>query len=235
MIEKVFDPTIHQDSDHLIGFKFRNTRLMERIEEFRAANSAYRGAPCSVLAERVGLAESTLKKLKAGQISDPRGSTYWLLWKAFGIDPRELLGIPIHDTSPPPTKAVQDMQIRAEEIQKTVAILTQQRDAAEDKAQDLRLKYLKKCEALSAAEATIGAMQEAADKYAQQQSQLDKRADDNRNDFDLVRSTLYAERAEAKRLRIALTVMCVVAIVALGIAVYVMWDAMHPNVGFFRA
>ena len=49
----------------------------------------------AMLAEYSGLAESTLKKLKAGTIADPRGSTYWLLWKAFGIDPRALMGIPI--------------------------------------------------------------------------------------------------------------------------------------------
>lgn len=233
MNDKIFDPSIHQDSDHLIGFRFRHLRLMERIDEYRKSNEAYRSAPCSALAERVGLAESTLKKLKAGQISDPRGSTYWLLWKAFGIDPRELLGIPVQDAAGPDDAAVRDMQIRMEENQKLIEDLTRQRDAAETKSQELRLKYLNKCEALSAAEATISAMQEAADKYAQHQTQLDKRADDNRNDFDKVRNTLYAERREAKRLRIALTVMCAVAIAALGATVYVLLAALHPAVNFF--
>ena len=98
MPEKIFDPTIHQDLDHLEGFKFRNNVLVDGIDSYKKANEKYRDASCTVIAQEIGLAESTLKKLKQGQISDPRGSTYWLIWKATGIDVRKLMGIPTNDS-----------------------------------------------------------------------------------------------------------------------------------------
>ncbi len=110
MPENIFDPNIHQDMEHLNGYKFRNKALAERVEELKKAPSEpikqflkehpeYKEVNSFLLAEYSGLAESTLRKLKAGGIADPRGSTYWLLWKAFGVDPRTLMGIPTQQAS----------------------------------------------------------------------------------------------------------------------------------------
>lgn len=201
----------------------------DRVRAFMS----FTGMSLSTLARKSQTPESTLRKLLQGVTKDPRISTVQPVFKALELDANIALGL-----SPPRDY---DTEISRENVPLTDALRQQldsvraERDAAQEKAQDLRLKYLETCEALSAAEATISVMQEAANKYTQQQTQLDKRADDNRNDFEKVRNTLYAERAEAKRLRIALTVMCFVAIVALGVAVYVMWDASHPGTGFFRA
>lgn len=94
MPEKIFDPTIHQDLAHLEGYKFRNSVLVETINQFRRGSPKYKDASCAEMAQYIGLGESTLKKLKTGQNSDPRSSTLWLIWKAFGVEPCELLGIP---------------------------------------------------------------------------------------------------------------------------------------------
>lgn len=94
MPDKIFDPTIHQDLAHLEGYKFRNTVLLEAIERFRQTNSDYADASCADLAQYIGLGESTLKKLKKGENPDPRSSTLWLIWKAFGVYPCDLLGVP---------------------------------------------------------------------------------------------------------------------------------------------
>jgi hypothetical protein len=110
MPEKIFDPEVHQDLEHLEGFRFRHTVLAESITEFKANNEKYRDATGPTIAALTGLAESTLKKLRTGQIFDPRGSTYWLLWKAFNIDPRRLMGIPV---SPPPASKEPGQEIKA--------------------------------------------------------------------------------------------------------------------------
>lgn len=199
----------------------------DRVRAFMS----FTGMSLSTLARKSQTPESTLRKLLQGVTKDPRISTVQPVFKALELDANIALGLsPERDY---------DAEISRENVPLTEALRQQlesvraERDAAEAKAQDLRLKYLGKCEALSAAEATISAMQEAANNYAQQQTQLDKRADDNRNDFDKVRNTLYAERAEAKRLRMALIAMGVVTIVSLGITVYVMLAALHPAVQFF--
>ena len=94
MPDKVFDPTIHQDLAHLEGYKFRSSVLATAINQFRQNNPKYKDASCAEIAQYIGLGESTLKKLKTGQNQDPRSSTLWLIWKAFDIEPCELLGIP---------------------------------------------------------------------------------------------------------------------------------------------
>lgn len=93
MPDKIFDPTIHQDLAHLEGYKFRNAVLVEAINRFRQTNPQYKDASCTEIAQYIGLGESTLKKLKTGQNPDPRSSTLWLIWKAFGVEPCELLGV----------------------------------------------------------------------------------------------------------------------------------------------
>lgn len=94
MPDKIFDPTIHQDLAHLEGYKFRNSVLAAAINQFKQDNTQYKDASCAEIAQYIGLGESTLKKLKTGQNQDPRSSTLWLIWKAFGVEPCELLGIP---------------------------------------------------------------------------------------------------------------------------------------------
>ena len=107
MPESIFDPSIHQDLEHLQGFRFRHEALAERLESVKKAppeavrkykeQVGAKQVDCALLSEYVGISESTLKKLKAGGIADPRGSSYWLLCKGLGIDPRDLMGIPKTD------------------------------------------------------------------------------------------------------------------------------------------
>jgi len=102
MPETLFDPTIHQSAEPLIGYRFDHEALVARLNELKKAPSEdmkaflmahpeYKSFNCTALAEYAGLSEPTLKKLKAGQIADPRGSTFWILFNKFGIRPREVL------------------------------------------------------------------------------------------------------------------------------------------------
>ena len=102
MPESLFDPTIHQSAAPLAGYKFEHEALVARLDElkkapteemksFLQAHPEYKSFNCAALAEYAGLSEPTLKKLKSGQIADPRGSTFWILFNKFGIRPREVL------------------------------------------------------------------------------------------------------------------------------------------------
>lgn len=90
MESRLYDPEIHQDSVVLEDYKFDNIYLQQCISQFRQEHPE---ATVESMAEHAGLALSTYKKLKEGKIADPRGSTYYLLNKAFGADPRRLMGI----------------------------------------------------------------------------------------------------------------------------------------------
>lgn len=171
MPERIFDPAIHQDIEHLQGFKFRHGALYDRIQEIKKAPSAavleYKSevgakqVDSALLAEYVGVSESTLKKLKSGGIADPRGSTYWLLWRGFGIDPRDLLGIP-RDTEHVHDATAYDGKHKAvlEEKDKRIAALEEQCRDAEQRLTNLRTIIHRDALALGKATAEAEALRE---------------------------------------------------------------------------
>lgn len=215
MSEKIFDPTIHQDSEHLEGFKFRHTLLVDSITEYRKSQPESAEITCDTLAAQIGLAGSTLKKLKAGQIVDPRGSTYWLLWKAFKIDPRRLMGIPV-DGDTLDAAGMHEIRIRLDEKRERIVELTREVETLQAEKLRLQRMYNEACKESAAAIAEV-------------------------KHLEAVKTTLYkerdehkTERAEYNRLRVALIVMYAVSIFALGASAYMLWDVMNPGMGFFR-
>ena len=102
MPESPFDPTIHQSMEPLQGYVFDNKALVTQLDYLKAhplpemiewmqAHPEFKGWNCAAQAAYSGLSEPTLKKLKGGQIADPRGSTYWILFNKFRILPRIVL------------------------------------------------------------------------------------------------------------------------------------------------
>ncbi len=102
MPETLFDPTIHQSMEPLQGYMFDNKALVAQLNylkehplpemvEWMQAHPEFKGWNCAAFAAYSGLSEPTLKKLKGGQIADPRGSTYWILYNKFKILPRVVL------------------------------------------------------------------------------------------------------------------------------------------------
>lgn len=225
MPENLFDPSIHLSVEPLEGYKFDYKALVTRLDAlkknptepmkaFLNAHPEYKSFNCTALAAYSGLSEPTLKKLKSGQIADPRGSTFWILFNKFGIRPREVLKcIPANICS---SECANQARIQLQEAVQRIA--EHERDRAADQAELGRLRklVLEKGEALSAAQARV------------------ESADNNRDDLVLVRSALYKERAEYRRLCVALVIACAVAIIAMGLAIYFLWEAMHPYSGNFR-
>jgi len=102
MPESSFDPAVHQSLEPLEGYKFDHIALVNKIELLKKAptddmkawlssHPEYKSFNCTALAAYSGLSEPTLKKLKTGQIADPRGSTFWILFNKFGVRPRDVL------------------------------------------------------------------------------------------------------------------------------------------------
>lgn len=230
MQNKLYDPAIHQDMDHLIGYKFRNEVLKDGIELFKKNNPEYEDAPCSLLAQLTGLAESTFKKLKQGLITDPRSSTVWLVCRAFNIDPRAILGFSNVGAA-----------VHMPTDQASVSELRSQLAASEQDRDRLRKMYNAKCEeaAASAAEnkqlhMQIDTLKGDLAENSARHARRDKETEDVRADFEIVRSTLYKERVEHKKQRVALALMCGVTIVALAAAVYLLWEVTNLDKGIFR-
>ncbi len=112
MPERVFDPAIHQDIEHLQGFKFRTDIIVARVEELKLRPSAALKSFCEargiskitngVIAIFIGLPESTFKKILSGEILDPRCSTAYLLCRGLEIELHMIVTV-YHQPSAPKT------------------------------------------------------------------------------------------------------------------------------------
>lgn len=218
MSETLFDPTIHQSAEPLLGYRFEHEVLVARLNElkkaptkdmksFLDAHPEYKAFNCSALAEYSGLSEPTLKKLKSGQIADPRGSTFWILFNKFGIRPREVLKCIPPDVCN--VECANQAKLKLAEIMQNMEKLETQHAADQAELGRLRKLVLEKGEALAAAQANIAHLQ-------------------SKEQFDC------EERRDRRRLRIALIVVCIITIVSLVLAMYFLWEAMHPYAGNFR-
>lgn len=226
MSETLFDPTIHQSAEPLLGYRFEHEVLVARLNElkkaptkdmksFLDAHPEYKAFNCSALAEYSGLSEPTLKKLKSGQIADPRGSTFWILFNKFGIRPREVLKCIPPDVCN--VECANQAKLKLAEIMQNMEKLETQHAADQAELGRLRKLVLEKGEALAAAQANVAHLQSLVDGNAAHKVQ-----------------SSCEERRDRRRLRIALIVVCVVTIVSLTLAMYFLWEAMHPYAGNFR-
>lgn len=171
MTENLFDPTIHQSAEPLAGYRFEHEALVERLNElkkapsekmkaFLAAHPEYKNFNGSVLAEYSGLSEPTLKKLKSGQIADPRGSTFWILFNKFGIRPREVLKcIPPNICD---VECANQARHKLEEVAQQNAKLEAQHAADQEELSRLRRLVLEHSNAAAKAQAETSAMQNAS-------------------------------------------------------------------------
>ena len=88
--------------DVLAGYRFDHLALVaildnlkknptDKMKAWMASQSEYKAWNCASLAAYSRFAEGTLKKLKSGEITDPRGSTFARFFIYFGIRPRDVL------------------------------------------------------------------------------------------------------------------------------------------------
>lgn len=207
MESKLYDPSIHQGNVEFEDYCFDHIFLRQCIDRFRQDHPE---ATVESLADHAGLALSTFKKLKDGKIADPRGSTYYLLDKAFGADPRRLMGIrscaqipvvPINNN------VVESMQIRLDEKRQRIEELEYRHSKDLEEMDRLRKLVLK---------AETEKTKSAADTEARDRVIADRDASISRRD-NMIRNR--------NRIIIALASVIFVILVA---------DMLLGNVGWFR-
>lgn len=204
----------------------------DNMKTWMAGQTEYKTWNCAALAAYCGLSEATLKKLKSGEIADPRGSTFARFYLFFGILPKDI--VPCLPRKICSIECVNKAKLQLDAAEKRIAELENESEETQQECDRLRKIVLAKGEACSAAESRANALQAQIDSHGESNQHRNKHESDLRADFEKVRSTLYAERKEAKKQRIALITICAVAILALALAVYLIWDATHLNAGFFR-
>lgn len=160
MPDTLIQQPIEQQAPPIPGFRLNSKKLVARMEAlkkeptegmrtFMQAHPEFKEFNCAFLAAYCGLSESTLKKLKQGQIADPRASTFWMLWHAYRIYPRDILDMPpehAHEAA----GSVQSADIKGKD--ERISELKQALDASEAHRQSLREKLLKESIARSSAE-----------------------------------------------------------------------------------
>lgn len=218
-----------------------NCTIFNDLLEFQMKNNpTLAGKTKRDIAEACDMSESTLKNLCNGKNDNPRIGTLKRIIRYIGggsVD--RIIGFaPPRDFAKEEAQydasLVEAMQIRLDEKRERIDELTKQLAVCEEDRDRLRRLVLAKGEALSAAELKASMLQAQMDAHGESNLHRNKQESDLREDFEKVRSTLYAERAESKKLRVALIVMCAVAILALALSVYLIWDVTHLSAGIFR-
>lgn len=207
---KDMEPVLCSDRlNDLINFQLKN-------------NPRMKGKTKRDIASECFISETSLKNLLNGKNVNPHISTVIRLVRYVGGgDMNILVGFaPARDYSKEEKSydktLVEGMQARLDEKRERIVELTREVETLQAEKLRLQRMYNEACKESAAAIAEV-------------------------KHLEIMKTTLYKERdeykteqAEYKRLRVALIVMCAVAILALGASVYMLWDVMNPGMGFFR-
>lgn len=146
-------------------FKLNSGVLYSRIEEikknppadvlaFKAAHPEYKTVNCTLLADYMGISESTLQNLKLGKATDSNCSTVWLLCTKLGVDPADLLNIP-RKKACNPAECSSNAQARLDEKMLHIANLEMQFKDADGQLSGLRSIICEQNRQLGAAEGKV--------------------------------------------------------------------------------
>lgn len=145
-----------EGSQSLDDYSFDYLYLREAIDYLRKHDPRYKSASLAALALHARIAESTFKKLLAGNIEDPRSSTLWLLCIAFELDPRRLMKLPSASSA---RLAERESEI-TEDLRRRLRTCEEQKRADEAEMSRLRKLVLEKSEAKAQAEARTAALEQ---------------------------------------------------------------------------
>lgn len=164
-----------------------------------------RSLSCSALARRSDLPEKTLRNILQGVASDPRLSTFYRIAVALGGDANKLLGL-----SPPPPSGDCGTTVCKVSM---IGDLRRRLGQRDDEISRLQADLVEKSAGLSQQRECCASWQ---------------------RDAQRLQADLTASRSQIRRLRVVAFVSGALFVCALLLAVYVLWDALHPGQGFFR-
>lgn len=154
------------DFDPASDFHVRSTALVEAIErikkeppaallEFKESHPEHKntkGINCALIADFIGMSESTLSKLKSGAIANPVCSTAYLLWLKTGLNLYDFFGIP-HGKECNEKECTADMrlsQVHLNAKDAHIKDLERQLEKEQKETTRLRTRVLREARALAA-------------------------------------------------------------------------------------
>lgn len=204
-------------------FKLNSKVLFDKIEEikknpppeimeYKAAHPEFKTVNCALLAEYIGLSEKTLTNLKLGKLTDSNCSTIWLICNTLGIDLRDYFGMPRRaDCNPDACSS--HVQARLDEKRQRITELEALYRDADGRLVNLRTIIKDQSVELGAAKAKVDVLERLiAEK-------------DNR--------IISGGKGITTR-NIIICALGVAVVITLALAIYFLWEALHPYSGNFR-
>lgn len=179
------------ESACISGFKLNVTALCEGIQALRESDPQYNDMSVEDIAEHIGISASTLKKLKRGEIADPRCSSVWLICSRLGLDARTLLGLPVEHVRPqePHNAPLMD------ELRSRMDSMAKQSAVDDSRLVRLRELVLEKGEAMSRAESRCAELQSRVDQQAETLQQQECRLETKRRRIEQLGEEIGAHKA----------------------------------------
>lgn len=108
----LYDPKLHGDSEKVENYRFRHEVFEESLQDIRATNPRFKSVPLDNMADMIGLSRSNFRRLRNGEVPDPRSSTIWLICSALHMPPYKLLGLPAPQTATAPAPVSHELHMR---------------------------------------------------------------------------------------------------------------------------
>lgn len=204
-------------------FKLNSKVLFNRIEEIKKnpppeivaylkEHSEFKAVNCALLAAFIGISEKTLTNLKLGKLPDSNCSTIKLICTALGIDIKDYFGMP-RQAECNPEVCSSHAQARLDEKKQRITELEALYNDADKRLVNLRTIIKDQSTELGAANAKVDV--------------LERLIAEKDNRITMGGKGMHTRNVIICVLGVALVVMMVLAI-------YFLWEAMHPYAGNFR-
>lgn len=204
-------------------FKLNSKVLFDRIEEIKKnpppdilaylkEHPEFKTTNCALLASYIGISEKTLTNLKLGKLPDSNCSTVKMICTALGIDIKDYFGMP-RQTECNPDTCSSHAQARLDEKRQRITELEALYKDADARLVNLREIIKEQSEELGAANAKVDV--------------LERLIAEKENRITMGGKGMHTRNVAICALGIALAIM-------IALAIYFLWEAMHPYSGNFR-
>lgn len=204
-------------------FRLNSKVLYDRIEEIKKnpppefleylkEHPEFKGVNCALLAAAIGLSEKTLTNLKLGKLTDSNCSTVWLISTTLRIDLRDYFGMP-RQADCNPDACSSHTQARLDEKRQRITELEALYNDADKRLVNLRTIIKDQSTELGAANAKVDVLERL---IAEKESRI-----------------ISGDKGIHTR-NIIICALGIAVVVALALAIYFLWEALHPYSGNFR-
>lgn len=206
-----------------MDFKLNSKVLYDRIEEIKKnpppeivaylkEHPEFKATNCALLAAYIGISEKTLTNLKLGKLADSNCSTVRMICAALNIDLRDYFGIPRQSECNPDTCS-SHTQARLDEKRQRIAELEALYNDADKRLVNLRTIIKDQSAELGAANAKVDVLERL---IAEKDGRI-----------------ASGGKGIATR-NIVICALGIALVIMMALAIYFLWEAMHPYSGNFK-